>query len=348
MTLNAYSYGFGNARVRALKAQMLPKEKLEEMVKAPSVGSLIATLSDSAYSQELVELSLEYNGGTLVEAATARRFSKVSRKILDSTPKSGKGVVRAALSKWDVHNLRIILLAKHLKKPDEEARRWFIPAGGITANELEGILKQETIADIVNYIGNSSYGHKLRENLQDYERRGEINALLSALDFVYLMGLADAVRKTSDRLVSALLSAEVDAGNIMVALRCKNDGSIPDEKILSYVVPAGGLRKDDISAILSAKDWIDEVSKLRHYELQKAAKEYRNDGLLSHFEARLEDDVMRHATMAFYGSVLSLGVMVGFIFIMGDELRKIRKIVRGKEYNLGEDRLREMVFKEAG
>ena len=42
--------------------------------------------------------------------------------------------------------------------------------------------------------------------------------------------------------------------------------------------------------------------------------------------------------------MLSLGALVGYLFLKGQEMANIRKIVRGKQYGLSPQQIREMLI----
>ena len=339
MIQRTLTYAYSNARIKVLKSRLVGKALMDEMIAADSVESVIRILNETVYSQEMVELSLQYSGASLVEFATSLHFSRTTKKVLRMSPRDCKDIARVIISKWDVHNIKMILLSKHMGRQPDEARRWLITAGNLTHEEIESILRQPTVQDTVNFIGTTAYGRAARGLLPDYDRTKDIDPLLAALDLSYLDLLSQAVKKNNDPKVDLLLMAEIDAKNIMTILRCKKDGSLTDDGIRALTVPAGNLSRQDINAIIQSKNVEEAVSKVKHYNLASPLEEYLRDGSLSHFERALERHLFDHAVKTFYGSVMSVAVIVGFLYIMEDEIRTIRRIVRAKEFNMPKEEL---------
>src|SRR4030042_1935493 len=56
----ALTYGYSNARINVLKSQLIDSERMEEMINADSIESVVNILSNTVYSQDLVDLSLQH------------------------------------------------------------------------------------------------------------------------------------------------------------------------------------------------------------------------------------------------------------------------------------------------
>jgi vacuolar-type H+-ATPase subunit C/Vma6 len=62
-----------------------------------------------------------------------------------------------------------------------------------------------------------------------------------------------------------------------------------------------------------------------------------------HFEVQLERSIVERGLRALRTSVLSVGAIASFIFLKEEEISNIRKIVRGIEFGIPRDEIREMV-----
>jgi len=345
MIYNALTYGYSNARIKALAAQLLDRTKIERMIRADSVDLAISVLTDSTYSSELNELAIEYEGASLAEHATIRHFARVLSKILKMAPSESRVIIETLLTRWDIQDIKTILLTKHLRLGEEEALRLLMVCGTFTQDEIEGMLRADSVPSVVKYLGNTVFGLSLHAHVADYEHGGDINSLLAELDKIYLLRMEEAVYETDDRLVKALLKADVDARNLMTILRCRSRDSCQPHEIMSWIVPAGNLGLHELEPIVLANDWRPLVAKIGDYDLTLAEKAYGSDNDLTHFEYALEDMVMRHVQRTFRQSVLSLGVIVGFIYIKEDETRRIRRIIRGVEHGLSPEKIRESIYR---
>jgi V/A-type H+-transporting ATPase subunit C len=64
---------------------------------------------------------------------------------------------------------------------------------------------------------------------------------------------------------------------------------------------------------------------------------------LIHFEVALEKVIAGQGLKALSRSILSLGSIIGFLFLKEEEVSNIRKIVRAKEYDLPLNKVKEML-----
>jgi V/A-type H+-transporting ATPase subunit C len=332
MIYDALTFGYSNARIKSLYGQLLGLRKLERMAKADSMGSAITVLADSSYCTELTELTLLYQGSSLVDHALSLHYSRVCAKILRMTPGQSRPVVEALFSRWDIQDVKTILLSKHLQVSAEDTRPLLMCAGSLTQDETRGLLATDDLPSAVKLLGESTFGRLIQPHMPLYERDGNINPLLAELDRLYLLRLEEAVFETEDRLVRALLMTDLDSKNIMTVLRAKKDGSLDEDGIRHLLVPAGNIGPHELDALIAEKDWVSHLSRIGDFDLSQALHEYGQDQSLTHIEDALSAVVLLHANRTFRASVLSLGVIVGFIYLKDDEQRKIRRIIHAKEY----------------
>ena len=79
-------------------------------------------------------------------------------------------------------------------------------------------------------------------------------------------------------------------------------------------------------------------------EFAAAEQSYRQDGQLSHFEVVFERSLARKSLHALRRSMMSIGTIVGFLFLKEEEMRNIQKIVRGKELGMPPEKIAEMLI----
>ncbi|MFH0862869.1 MAG: V-type ATPase subunit [Candidatus Altiarchaeota archaeon] len=340
----ALTYGYSNARIRSLAAKLLEEDAVEMLIRADSVESALSILADSTYSAEFSELSVLHSGAELADHAISSHFSKVCRKVLNMTPVRSKAVIEAVLARWDIQDLKTILLGKHIGKDKAEIGRLLMRGGSLTAAELEPLLNSQGVVQAVKYMGDLKYGRAALQALPEYERSMDITPLLEALDRSYILHLDDAVRKTDDRLVKEVLKADIDAKNIMTVVRSREDGSMDPDKVRGLLIPAGRLTIQDLESIMSSKDWPTQLARVSDMDLSAPIEAYRRDRAITPIEDALQGGVARLAKRAFRISVLSLAALVGFLYVKEYEIRKIQRIIHAKEYGAGEETVRESVY----
>ncbi|MCX6769110.1 MAG: V-type ATPase subunit [Candidatus Micrarchaeota archaeon] len=86
------------------------------------------------------------------------------------------------------------------------------------------------------------------------------------------------------------------------------------------------------------------ISETGKGEFTEAEKLYASDRQLSHFEVVFERSLARRSLKAMYRSVMSIGALVGMIFLKEEEMHNIQKIVRGKALGLPQEKVSGMLI----
>jgi len=343
ITGRAQSYGYSNARVKAMKAALLPRDATEEMLSAAGVGGVSAVLDRTDYKEDFAEPGLKYSGADLVEFALSRNLARRARKVLAFTPKEARPAVLSVLEKWDAYNLKTILLAKHLGHAPDDVAPFLVPAGAFTPITLKRILERGSVEEAVEFIGRTSYGIALRPLLPEYRKSRNILPLLNAIEKSFygrLSGSIPAGLPDSGRILE-LVRTEIDNRNIMNILRGKRDGA-SDREIKSYLISGGSLRPNFLKQLLQAKTLEDAVKAVgEKYRLEAELASFREGKSLTGIEDALGRRVIALGLKALRHCILSPGAIVGYIYLKENEMLNIRKIVRGKEFNVPVDKLRD-------
>ena len=102
------------------------------------------------------------------------------------------------------------------------------------------------------------------------------------------------------------------------------------------------MKDQAITRLIEAKDMGATVSVLKqrfpHLELMG---EGRN--ALTDLEVALEKSIAERKTRAFQRSILSAGVLFGFLLLKEEEVNNLRKIAKGKEFRMPESEVRAML-----
>ena len=108
MTTSSYSSSFG--RLQAISTNFLSHDFIQNLVKAEDVGEVARMLESTWYGPEIDRAAALYSPPELLEVAINRHLVEVNKIALEATPFSGKQAIRAYFSKWDIHNIELILI----------------------------------------------------------------------------------------------------------------------------------------------------------------------------------------------------------------------------------------------
>ncbi|MEM2138318.1 MAG: V-type ATPase subunit [Candidatus Anstonellaceae archaeon] len=360
-------YGYSNARVRAMRTSLLSRRQAEDLLKLHSSAAMAEYLTRLHFREDFSGLSPKMNDEERVETAVGRNFARTAQKLLRITPEQSKPTLRAFLGRYDVHNIKTILLGRKLGKQKQETEFLLIPAGSITPAELSRMLSAKSSEELYESIRTTEFGsrfissksashlprQKIKEALASPHANGEmIDSLLLALDSYYFEVAASAVKpneKDADIILN-LLRAEADVKNALTIMRLKR-GKADKRVIMKNLVSGGNFTKHQLEKMAEAKE-VSEIPKLAPgffvSEAGKAAfaeaeKRYKEDGQLSHFEVAFEGSLARRSLHALHRSMMSIGTIVGFLFLKEEEMNNIRKVLRGRALGLPMEKIAEML-----
>jgi V/A-type H+-transporting ATPase subunit C len=343
----AMRYAFSNARVKAMKAALLPKETVGQLVAADRVGDVVALLERTDYKDDLAEPALKHSGADLVEFALGRHMARKARKVLSFTPKESVRAVLSVLEKWDAYNLKTILLAKHLGHSAEDVAPLLVPAGEMDSQDLARLQAQEKIEDVASFLSGTAYGNALAPLLAEYRKTGSIQPLLNAVDKAFYSNLSRSVSPSlpdGGRILSVVKSS-IDNRNAVNILRGKREAAT-EQAISSFIIDGGTLSRNSLAPFVRAST-ADEATKLviERFRLGPALEAHgAGRASLVAIEIELERRVLRFGFKALRASVLSPGALVGYLLLKENEVNNIRKIVRGKEFNLPPAKIKETLI----
>lgn len=343
MVKRALVYGYANARTKAMKALLLPAAKIREMVSVRTPGEVAELLQDTPYREDVTALSAAYAGAELVERALSRNLLRTANKLLRISPPQGREVLWRLLRRWDVSDLKTLLVAKHAGEPAAALQGRLVGLG--PAGRLARLLQAKDVPSLVGEL-EPEYQGELAPLLKEYAASRDILLLLNALDRFYFTNLAQSAGITDEPAVAALINSEMDAKNISTILRAKSAG-VPAEKIVELLISGGSLGKavlEEAAAAADVKSAAALLQKAARADFSDALAKYAATGHVAHFEIALEKAVMRRVVKTMRLAVLSLAAILSFLYLKEMEVGNIRKIVRGKEYELPREKVEEMIY----
>lgn len=347
LAVRASTYGYANARAKAMKATLIPKKDLESMADARNVQDVLGLLERTAYKEDIVSGALDYSGADLIELTLGKHLARINRKLYHISPKEAKKTLDGLFERYDNLNLKAILLGKHLQKEKDDIEPFLVESGRFSKAELSRLLDKNSVEEVVKALAGTGYGNLLDDYLEEYKKEGRVAGMMQALDRHYFEQLPKLIKGKyrDDKLILALLNAEVDMKNITNIFRAKKEG-LEEKEIKKMLIAQGSLPEQKLDALIKAKDIEEAVRLLKDvYELKAPLEKFKQDNSIAHFEIALEKSIAGEGLKALSRSILSLGSVVGFLFLKEEETKNIRKIIRAKEFNLPTAQLKEnLVF----
>ncbi|NYZ76919.1 V-type ATPase subunit [Candidatus Micrarchaeota archaeon] len=350
----ALKYGYASARVNSMKGALIDEGSFDEMIRVRTVDGMMELLQRTTYKNDFADAG-GHTGSQVLEIASARNFSRTVAKILRLAPRGDVPAVKALLRKWDLLNMKMLIHARMEGLGYLDIKQYLFNVGGITPEECERIMKTEG-DELFNELKKTQLGREMlslstaafSKNMRDIFN----NALKNMNTFVQLESILDAytylfmdkglvqVGGKDIEAIRRVLRMEIDAKNILIIERLKKHGFTKDE-IPKYLIKGGTLRKSFIDKLMETSDTQALLSLIRSRFGKLEMKE--GEVSLTNLEIALEKALAAEKTAAFHRSILSLGVVLGFVLIKEEEMNNLRKIAKAKEFNIPEPEVREML-----
>ncbi|MBN2122622.1 V-type ATPase subunit [Candidatus Micrarchaeota archaeon] len=347
------TYGYSCTRVKARKALILRKQFFEDLLNQRTLDGMTGMLERTYYKETISRLSSRYSGSELLEMAAEVHYKEVVNKVRSFSPEDARPVLDMLMRKWDILNLRTIISSKRSKKSWEEIMPYLVSAGELKPallrklveaepEKVYGLIKSTSLGRALVAQASSAGGRDFAQMLSkaqgDSAVLNELKALLDASYYNYLEG--GIVSSDEDApVIRLLVSREIDLRNVMNVLRLKRNGASKFSDVEPYLIRGGKLEKALVQKLLDSKGNADAVKIMRPlFRLEEG--EYPS---LSALEAALESSLAKERVRLFYRNPISLSTLVGFLMIKEEEMNNLRKIVRGRDYNLPPEEIRPML-----
>jgi len=368
LTFKPLVYGYSNARVRAMRTSLLSRRQAEDLLKVRTNAAVAEYLARTNYRDDFAGIPSKVTEEERVEIAISRNFARTGQKLLRITPAQSRPTLRAFLGRYDVHNLKAVLLAKKLGRGKQETQHLLMPAGSLTSSELDRMLSAKSAEELYEAMRATEFGSKflssasirhiprsqIKAAMQHSDSQSaHLDLLMAALDSYYYEVAASAASggEKDAQILLSLIRSEADAKNAITIMRMKKGGA-DKRSIMKNLVEGGSFTRAQLERMAEAKEFQEAarqasgffISETGKAEFAAAEKRYKEDGQLSHFEVVFESSIARRSLKVLRRSMMSIGAIAGFLFLKEEEMNNIRKIVRGKALGIPLERTAEMLI----
>jgi V/A-type H+-transporting ATPase subunit C len=332
-------FGYINARVKGMKARLLPPGRLEELLSVPDLDAFLHALTNTPYGPELQEALSRYRGLRAVDEALARAFQKAARRVLSFADGKPRTLIQVLLLQWDVHNLRAVLRAKHAGHPPEAVEATLVPAAELSDVRLRELLQQPDVAAVVATL--VTWGHPLgdalAEAIPEYQASQDLLSLELALDRAYYRWALQASRgRGGDAArVSELVRTQVDFTNVKTAFKLQQLPDLSPEQRERFFLEGGAVVTREVFRNL-ADPKTAEVG-VREIRARGIQPEGRTP---AEVERWLEQEAARRMADLYLGDPLGVDVVIGYLTLLANEVRNLRLIARSKAMGIPRDLVR--------
>jgi V/A-type H+-transporting ATPase subunit C len=324
----------------ALRGTLLDSANVQKLAESTSLDELVNRLRSTPYSEVLSGLSPPY-GSRRLELALRERLAIVHHSI---TQGAGRyRVLQLYYMKNIAWDLKLALKAKALGRSYEETVEYL----DMKAEELVGrrdlIIKVLTAKDVneaATMLSGTEFFPDVEKALASYSSKGEVrffdlfidHAVLSAISKEYSLNSRLYASKAADANgVGDIVSADLDAYNVVSVLRAKLWGLKDSEIQDLIIIPTGRVGSSTLSAMAAAESVAEAVKLIEssyHFTLPAAQND---EELIDQVEDAFAKEVRETATLAFVWQGLSSGTILALVKLLEVEVSNLGAIAIGVE-----------------
>ena len=317
-------YAYAVARIRALETRLLTSQAMRELLEAGDEESLFRILRATEYGtgKEAVEEKLEDE--------SAETMSLLKELSLDAE------LTQLLTLKYDFHNLRVLLKAKHFPRDVE----FLLVAGGnLDAEEIKYALTEGKMrhlpAAFVEAIGKAEAGFEKSADA------GTIDAILDREfgDVFYRCSL-----EYGHEFFKRFAAVLADLSNIKNFFRVHNPGE--DREFLESLLLGNGTLEEDLFLSYAGQPVEEFVSRLKFSDYSdlvgEGADYWKERSSVVRLERLIDEYILSFIRSTRY-VVFGPEPLFAYGVLKDNELRSIRAIVRGRMDNVPVDMVRERI-----
>lgn len=341
--LSMYPYTYPNARVRARKGRLFTDKQYTEILESQSleeVKNYLRGIPD--YTKYIDEFPLE----KALDTQLAETYDLVAR----IAPDNSKDAFNFLLKKWDIRNIKSIIIAKEAGLDADETMNLLVPFGELS-DKLNTLVDAENVTEVLNGLEGTDYAPILEDALPVYQETGILLPLEASLDKYLLENLLRTAATPEDDNTAYLreyIGNIVDISNIKIILRAKADG-LNFEDIEPYMISNGyQVREWKLKDLMESEDVAGVVNGLEGTDyapmLSESLNDYQETGSIATFETALDHHVNETANRISLKNQFGIGPMIGYLNKKEKEIKNLKTIVRGKkEQDLSTSVIKEML-----
>ncbi len=348
-------YAFINAKLRARISKILPDEVFDRLIKASSLDAALDILRDTSFIalQEIYSSTGDLKKG---ELELLKKEIALYIDIRHYVHESSVEFINALLFQFEIDNLknaiRIYFDRKIRNLSADPNIHYILYEPIIHQLPIDIIINAESFDEIAGACIGTPYEMIIKKYSETVVSQGSLFRMEIALDHFYYDNLMSAARNMDSAdhaIIHRLIGVEVDLQNINWLIRLKNFYDLPLDAVMAMLVPGGfNLNQVMISELYSAQNVtgvLQDFVKGKYPGLMALLSSQTADSqsrlLLIH---RILEEIMKQEVQKILaGYPFTVGIIMAYFILKGNELKKIRTILNAKKYNLQQQRIESML-----
>lgn len=331
----ASDYGYINARVKAMKSRLLPRETLYELLGARDLAALSDTLGATDYNKDLSETLARVSGLAAIEEGLRRNLCRTTAKLLEIADGRPGELLEVVLGRWDLEAIKAVLRGKHTGLSRDEITSGILPAGRLDESRMSELAKAEDVKAVADMLAtwHSPFARPLTRAIPAYLQDNRLADLELALDNSYYTAGLEVTQKGDPNaaVVRRLLMEQLDGVNLRTALRLRGE-TLEEGKLKGYYLAGGDWVTERRFVALAQSESLDQALGQTPPALRPAEKPEDEAA----FERAQSRTLALKFARLYRGDPLMINVPIGYLWMKTSEVTNLRLIARGKAYGLAQ------------
>lgn len=342
--LDMFPYTYPNARVRARTGRLLTDKQFSEIIESQNIEEVKNYLRGVPDYAKYIDM---YPLEKALDTQLAETYDLIAR----ITPENSKEIFKFLLKKFDIKNIKSLIIAKEAGLNADQTMDLLVPFGELS-DKLDSLVESDNVTEVLNGLEGTDYLKILEDSIPIYKETGLLLPLEASMDKYLLENLLRSSATPEDDNTSLLhnyVGTLVDAANIKIILRAKAD-DLKYEDIESYMISDGyQIREWKLKELMESEDVPGVISSLEGTDyapmLSDAMADYNETKSMASFENSLDSHVVKTAKTISLKNQFGIGPMIGFLSRKENEIKNLKIIARGKrEEGFSSSMIKEMLI----
>jgi len=354
-----HGYGYGNARLRAMRSRLLTQETYSDLLARENIGEVISRLSETPYKDDVEVALVRVDGVNCIFEAVRTNLTRTLRHVREFFEAEPRALVDILLRRWDRHNLVTVLRGQSQAVSPETVLSAVVPVGQLDEVSLRELARQPGLRAVMDLM--TTWGLPYADVLRGVRARTgatpDLDQFELALNRFHYASMQEALGgKNSNRaLLREYLRTEIDILNISTALRLARIPDLDQLLRLRYgmndlhallIEPGGDIRIEWLDKLVAEGIGMEGIvrglSNSRYGNaLESGWKRYQaGEGDVTVLERELERWQAHYTATMFTRDPLSIAVCIGYFGCKGVEVANLRLIAEAVALNMKREQVR--------
>jgi len=337
LTLGKYPYTY--ARVSVMRSFLLAKDDYHKLLKM-SLNEIISFLQNSDYKRAIDEFGVKYSGVELMEMALNKHLVNTWNKLKSISTKELGILIDKYLERADLWNIKTVLRGLHTGTSQEVVASMLIPAGQLSSQKLEALIKSDSIEDFLKKLGVIRIKFEsLGSAFEAFKSKNTIVGIENFFDREYYNRLSKFSKSipSEGKLFKQFLEAEIENVNIINILRLKRAGM--DKQAYIIGKPSALVKK-----IIAAENKEETAKLLSQKVSEQALRNFTNNNSIVGVEIDFGKNLLNKTRLLLHQHPLTVDVILGYMFAKEIEVKNLKMLLKSRQLSLSDEFIEQQIL----